>query len=144
MLSGLAGYASAKFALGVDYVGNPDAVTTIDNRYLVAGWYWQFVKHNLFPVPFSDATWALIALVYRDDMGQWISGSTLADLYPTMYSCLQPDTSCSWYVTVTGDTPTTIARARNLNVSALMTLNGWTNANAVLTAGESIKLWCSS
>lgn len=143
MLSGLLTYSAAKINLGVDFVGSPDSMTTIDNRYLVAGWYWKSLGHSLLNT-FSDATWALIALAYRDDMGQLIPGSTLADLYPTMYACLQPDTSCSWYVTVTGDTPNSIAKARNLSVSKLMTLNGWTNANAVLTAGESIKLWCSS
>lgn len=141
MLSGLATYTTAKLALGVDYVGSPDTMTTIDNRYLVAGWYWALLGHNLFT--YNAAGWNLIALAYRDDMGMTMTGSTLSNLYPTIYNCLQPDTSCSWYVTVTGDTPTKIASAKKVTLATLMSLNGWTNANAVLAAGESIKLQCS-
>lgn len=145
-MSGLVSYTAADLALTPTYaatgslLGSPDTVSNMNLRYVTAAWQWK--AWQLVKPSYSATEWDLIASLIRDYKGDVVSGSKLAAVNPAILTCVSA-LQCTWYETVQGDTPAKIATAFSVNVNALMTLNGWTDAQTPLEAHENVKIKCS-
>lgn len=141
MMSGSATYRQAGQALGQDFEHDPELVLQHTHAFKTAAWLWKrksFDDNGRFWT-LAELSAAATSLGITSLSQQAITSA----LYIKSLACLASDHVCTWYTVAQGDTPSSIAAAQGVTVEELVSLNNWSGPNQTLTAGETIKLYCT-